>query len=78
MKKWQDDYFKGNRLDTEEKTGAGTMNFKKIADAFDLKYLRIKKVSEIKKILKNALSNKKPYLVEVFTDPKQYIHGKKS
>lgn len=78
MKKWQDDYFKGNRLDTEEKTGAGTMNFKKIADAFDLKYLRIKRVSEIKKILKNALSNKKPYLVEVFTDPKQYIHGKKS
>ena len=78
MKKWQDDYFKGNRLDTEEKTGAGTMNFKKIADAFDLKYLRIKRVSEIKKILKNALANKKPYLVEVFTDPKQYIHGKKS
>ena len=53
------------------------MNFRKVAAAFDLKYLKIR-VSEIKKILKKALSNKKPYLIEVFTDPKQYIHGKKS
>ena len=44
MKKWQDDYFEGNRLDTEKKTGVGTMNFKKIAEAFDLRYLKIKSV----------------------------------
>ncbi len=78
MKKWQDDYFEGNRLDTEKKTGVGTMNFKKIAEAFDLRYLQIKSVSEIKKNLKKITSNKKPYLIEVFTDPKQYIYGKKS
>tara|TARA_Y100001970_G_scaffold294251_1_gene449168 strand:+ start:7102 stop:8772 length:1671 start_codon:yes stop_codon:yes gene_type:complete len=78
MKKWQDDYFEGNRLDTEKKTGVGTMNFKKIAEAFDLRYLKIKSVSEIKKNLKKITSNNKPYLVEVFTDPKQYIYGKKS
>ena len=78
MKKWQDDYFKGNRLDTKEKTGVGTMNFKKIADAFDLKYTQIKKASEIKDKLKNIFSNKKPMIIEVFTDPNQKIYGKKS
>ena len=78
MKKWQDDYFKGNRLDTEEKTGVGTMNFNKIAQAFDLEYVQIKKSSEIKNKLKLIFSNKKPIIVEVFTDPNQKIHGKKS
>ena len=77
MKKWQDDYFDGNRLDTEDKTGVGTMNFKKIADAFNLKYLKINKVSEIEKKIKFLCTKKEPYLVEVFTDPSQYIYGKK-
>ena len=76
MKKWQDNYFEGNRLDTEEKTGAGTMNFKKIADAFDLQFIQIKKTSEIKKKLINIFSNNKPCIIEVFTDPNQKIYGK--
>jgi acetolactate synthase-1/2/3 large subunit len=78
MKKWQDDYFQGNRLDTEEKTGVGTINFKKIADAFDLKYFKIHKISQIRENLKHIFSNKKPYLIEVITDPNQKIYGKKT
>ena len=62
MKKWQDDYFDGNRLDTEDKTGVGTMNFKKIADAFSLKYLKIKSVSEIKRKL-NFFALKKNHIL---------------
>lgn len=77
MKKWQDDYFDGNRLDTEDKTGVGTMNFKKIANAFDIKYLKIKNVSEIEKKIKFLCSRKDPFLIEVITDPNQYIYGKK-
>ncbi len=77
MKKWQDDYFDGNRLDTEDKTGVGTMNFKKIANAFDIKYLKIKNVSEIEKKIKFLCSRKEPFLIEVITDPNQYIYGKK-
>ena len=77
MKKWQDDYFDGNRLDTEDKTGVGTINFKKIASAFELNYMSIKKISEIEKKIKYLCSKKEPYLVEVFTDPNQYIYGKK-
>ena len=78
MKKWQDDYFKGNRIDTEEKTGVGTMNFKKIAEAFDLEYTQIRKASEIKNKLKLIFSKKRPMIIEVFTDPNQKIYGKKS
>ncbi len=76
MKKWQGDFFKGNILDNEDLTGVGTLNFKKIANAFDLEYLSIKKIEDIKKIIKKTLSNKKPYLIEVFTDPNQKIYGK--
>ena len=52
MKKWQGDFFKGNILDNEDLTGVGTLNFKKIANAFDLEYLSIKKIKDIKKIIK--------------------------
>ena len=73
MKKWQDDYFDGNRLDTEDKTGVGTMNFKKIADAFSLKYLKIN-VSEIKK--KFLCSKKEPYLMRYSRSKSIYIWKK--
>jgi acetolactate synthase-1/2/3 large subunit len=76
MKKWQENYFEGNILDSEELTGAGTLNFKKIANAFNINYLKIKKITDIKKIINLALSNKHPYLIEVFTDPNQKIYGK--
>ena len=76
MKKWQDNFFKGNRLDTEINTGVGTLVFKDIAKAFGLKYLCIKKENQIKKILKKSMSNKYPYLIEVITDPNQKIYGK--
>jgi len=76
MKKWQSNFFDGNILDDEESTGTGTMNFKKIADAYKIRYLQIKKISDIKKITNKVLSNKYPYLIEVFTDPNQKIYGK--
>ncbi len=76
MKKWQDNFFAGNRLDTEDLTGVGTLNFKKIANAFDLKYELIKNENEINKKLKRIMSDKVPYLVEVVTDPNQKIYGK--
>jgi acetolactate synthase-1/2/3 large subunit len=76
MKKWQTNFFDGNVLDSEDSTGTGTMNFKKISDAYNLRYLQIKKISDIKKIIKKVCSNNYPYLIEVFTDPNQKIYGK--
>ena len=76
MKKWQDNFFAGNRLDTEDLTGVGTLNFHQIAKAFDLKYEIISKEKEINSKLKKILSNNQPYLIEVVTDPNQKIYGK--
>lgn len=76
MKKWQDNFFAGNRLDTEDLTGVGTLNFKKIANAFELKYELINNENEINKKLKKIMSDNLPYLVEVVTDPNQKIYGK--
>lgn len=76
MKKWQGNFFDGNILDSEDQTGVGTLNFKDIAKAFNLDYLKIQKIHDIKKVIKKILKNKKPYLIEVYTDPNQKIYGK--
>ena len=75
MKKWQNNYFSGNILDSEKKTGAGTLNLKKIAAAFDLKYFLIKNPKTIEKSIKKILSIKGPCLIEVVTNPNQPVFG---
>ena len=75
MTNWQDTFFEGNRLDTAEKTGVGTLNFKKIAEAYNLKYQLIKKSSEIQKKISKILNDNDPYLVEVVTKKNQKIIG---
>ena len=41
MHNWADTFFDGRRVDNPEDTGEGTLNLRKIADAFDLGYYRI-------------------------------------
>ena len=77
MQKWQDDYFEKNRLDTSKITGVGTLNFKNIAKAFDINFLKIKKIADIKEKIKKIQEDTKPYLIEVITDPNQKIYGQK-
>ena len=76
MKKWQTNYFSGNILDTAESTGTGTLNFRDVAKAFGIEYFLIKDVKKIKESLVKIQKNKKPYLIEVITDPDQKVHGK--
>ena len=73
MKKWQDDVFDGRRIDTSESTGAGTLNLKKIADAFDLDYIKIDDYKKINDQLIELMSNPNPVFVEVVTDNQQSI-----
>jgi len=75
MRNWQDNVFAGNRIDTKKITGVGTLNFKKIATAFNLKYFLIKKDFLIQKNLKTIFDHAGPCLVEVFTNPNQKILG---
>ena len=75
MRNWQDNIFAGNRIDTKKLTGVGTLNFKDIAKAFNLKYFVIKNEKEIEKNLKFIFSKSEPYLIEVITNPNQKIIG---
>ena len=73
MKKWQDDVFDGRRIDTSESTGAGTLNLKKIANAFDLDYLLINDYKNVNQQLSELMNNPNPVFVEVITDNQQRI-----
>lgn len=73
MKKWQDTYFNGRRIDDAEKTGAGTLNLKKVAEAFDMDYALINDFRMVDDNIISLLSNDKPVFVEVITDNHQKI-----
>ena len=74
MHNWADTFFKGRRVDNPIDTGDGTLNFKKIAQAFDLNYYKIFDYKKINKDLLKITKNKKPILVEVMTDNMQQIY----
>lgn len=73
MHNWADTFFKGRRVDNPEDTGDGTLIFRKIADAFDLKYYRIFDYKKIERDYKKIVKMKGPVLVEVMTDNNQKI-----
>jgi len=73
MRNWQDGYFEGRRIDTAENTGAGTLNFRNVARAFDLDYEVIDRHENIDPILKRITSKNGPLLVEVVCDSNQKI-----
>ncbi len=73
MHNWADTFFKGRRVDNPEDTGDGTLIFKKIADAFDLKYYRIHDYKKIESDFKKVIKIKGPVLIEVMTDNNQKI-----
>ena len=73
MHNWADTIFKGRRVDNAEDTGDGTLNFKKIADAFDLIYYKISDYKKIELDFKKIIKIKGPVLIEVMTDNEQKI-----
>ena len=73
MRKWQDDYFEGRRIDTEENTGTGTLNLRNIAEAFDLEWACIDKYEQIDSQLQGIIADDGPLFVEVMTDNNQKI-----
>ncbi|MBS3903029.1 MAG: thiamine pyrophosphate-binding protein [Anaplasmataceae bacterium] len=73
MRKWQDTFFEGRRLDSDEETGSGVLNLQKVADAFDLPFAIIEKAEEIDDQLKKIMSQPGPLFVEVVCDHHQKI-----
>lgn len=74
MHNWADTIFKGRRVDNPTDTGDGTLNLKKIANAFDMEHYLISNSKNLDSKLKKINNIKKPLFVEVLTDNKQKIY----
>ncbi len=73
MRRWQDTYFEGRRIGSDDTTGAEILNLRKVAKAFDLPYEKIGKYQEIDSVLKKIITKRGPLFVEVICDDKQKI-----
>ena len=73
MRNWQDGFFEGRRIGSDDETGAESLNLKKVAEAFDLKYECIARCEAIDDQLKKIMKEKGPLFVEVICDNRQKI-----
>lgn len=73
MRRWQDDFFEGRRIGSDDETGAETLDLKRVAQAFDLRYQSIERSDEIDQKLKEIMSEEGPLFVEVVCDSRQKI-----
>lgn len=69
IRQFQDLYLGGRHIGSSE----GTPNFKKIGEAYGIKSMRLTKLSELRKGIKDALESKGAVLIEVVIDPKAVV-----
>ena len=67
----QEAFFKGEEFASSPTTGVTIPNFKKIANAFGIRYSSIKHNNKIESILNDMMDVEGPCIVEVFTHPKE-------
>lgn len=78
IKHTQKNFFAGRYSSVNKATGISFPNFKKLADAFNFSYYKIKTWKDYKNFMKNHFRRKHAFLCEVFMDPEQYFHPKLS
>lgn len=74
----QKTFFNSKFVASEKNSGVSFPEFKKIADAYGIRYFSIRQNSEAEDIIKKALSIDGPCFCEVFTDPEEYHEPKVS
>lgn len=73
MRAWQDTFFDGRYIGSTDQTGTKPMNFKKIAEAFNLSYEVIKSERDFDKKIKKIFKKSGPLIVEVMCDTNQIL-----
>lgn len=73
MRNWQDSFFDGRRIGSDDSTGAAMLDLRKVADTFDLRYEVIDRAEEIDRKLRTIMARPGPSLVEVVCDSRQTI-----
>ena len=65
-------HFRGKTIGTDPSNGVDFPSFEKIADAFGIKYTKVKKDSEIDEGIKTMFADNAPFICEVMCDPDQF------
>lgn len=73
MRNWQDSYFEGRRIGSDDSSGAPILNLRNVSKAFDLKYEIIDDYKNIDSKLKIIIAKPGPLFVEVICDSDQKI-----
>lgn len=73
MRNWQDNYFEGRRIGSDDETGTEMLNLKRVAAAFDLRYDCIGESACIDTDLQRILATEGPLFVEVICDSRQKL-----
>jgi acetolactate synthase-1/2/3 large subunit len=68
IKLTQNSFFKGNLVGSEPSSGVSLPNFKKISDAFGIKYSQILNNNQLD-LMQSTFSHSGPEIIEVMTDP---------
>ncbi len=73
MRNWQDSFFEGRRIGSDDDTGAEMLDLKKVAETFDLPFVLMEKSDLIDQQLREIISKDGPVFVEVVCDSTQVI-----
>ena len=65
-------HFRGKSIGTDPSNGIDFPQFSKIADAFGIRYVKIKNTSDIENGLAEVFAKSDPCICEVFSDPEQF------
>lgn len=74
VKQTQDQWLDSKYYATSSKGGISFPNFKKIAESFNLNYLKINNNDEISNVMKKKLNKKKSRIIEIFVDPNERVN----
>lgn len=73
MRNWQDNFFEGRRIGSDDSTGAEGLVLKSVADAFGLPFRRLEDPDTLVEDLEEIMGNIEPVFVEVVCDDRQVI-----
>jgi acetolactate synthase-1/2/3 large subunit len=73
MRNWQDNFFDGRRIGSDDDTGAEMLNLEMVAKTYELEYFLIEGSNNIDKCLEEIFKKSSPMFIEVICDPSQKI-----
>jgi acetolactate synthase-1/2/3 large subunit len=73
MRNWQDSFFEGRRIGSDDDTGAEMLNLQKVADTFGLPFVLMEHTDKIDDQLREIIAKDGPVFVEVVCDSTQVI-----